>query len=328
MKAQTDSVPGHGLCTIRRLMTTALLAGGLAACGGSSQPQISVDPSKPDGVYVIQDGRLGRLDEDSQKVLKTWDQRTNLKENLQFLVIHPSVAAAAPDADRILLQKVARVRNNVDKSGAVRNAPKAEWVSANVPAYMVPVTVKRSSDNPQVLLVTANEPLEPGLYSLTYRTDKQRVGGRFGIGWSAIDKAQYASRHCVDRYMTKPAVYRPCAERDAVENAVLKVHGLQVRKQIVGGKPTLVLEGRLTNSSAQQQKVPALLAVINDKSGRELSRWTFQPKVTLLRPGATLSFRTGTQTPPKGTAGVAVLLLDEEAARQQSFLQDTEMPAP
>ena len=94
-----------------------------------------------------------------------------------------------------------------------------------------------------------------------------------------------------------------------------------------------MLEGRLTNASAKQQKVPVLLAVINDKGGRELSRWTFQPKVTELRPGATLSFRTGTTTPPKGTAGVAVLLLEDDAAVEkaqsfeQTFLQDTQLPS-
>jgi len=339
MRTQIEgSSPRRRIDAVRALMLATLLSGGLAGCGGSSNqaPRIGVDPAKPDGVYIVQDGRLGRLDEDSQKVLKTWEQRTNLTERVQFLVINDSVAAGAPDADRISLQKVARVRNNVNKTGAIRKAPKAEWVVANVPAYRVPVTVKRNSDNPRTLLVTSNEPLEPGLYSLIYRNGKQAVGGRFGIGWSGTDKEQYASRYCVDRYLSEPAIYRPCAERDAVENAALKVYDLKVRKQVVGGKPTLVLEGRLKNSSTTQQKVPVLLAVINDKSGRELTRWTFQPKVAQLRPGATLGFRTGTTTPPKGTAGVAVLLMEDAPPKQeaesqpleQSFLQDNELPTP
>ena len=247
-----------------------------------------------------------------------------------------SVANAPPDANRISLQKVARVRTDVSKTGALRKAAKTERVTANVPSYSVPVTVTRHDNNPRVLLVTATEPLKPGLCSITYRADQNRGGGRFGIGWSGIDKAQYASRYCVDRYLTKPAMYRPCAEHDNLESAALKVHGLQVSKQVISGKPVLVLvlEGRLTNSSAKQQKVPVLLAVINDKNGKELSRWTFQPKVTQLRPGATLSFRTGTTMPPKGTAGVAVLLLTNEEAVQkaqaleQSVLQDTQLPTP
>lgn len=333
MRTQTEgSLPGRHRHAVQNLILATLLAGSLAACGGSS-PQVAVDPAKPDGVYIVQDGRMGRLDEDPEKVVKTWEQRTNLKENVQFLVIDDSIATSPPDADRVSLQKVARIRNDVSKTGTVRKAKKTEWVASNVANYKIPVTVTRHSNSPRVLVVTANEALEPGLYSITYRTDKQRVGGRFGIGWGGIDKEQYASRYCVDRYLSKPVMYRPCNERDALESAVLKVHGLQVKKQIINGKPALVLEGRLTNSSAQQQKVPVLLAVINDKGGRELSRWTFQPKVTQLRPGATLSFRTGTTTPPKGTAGVAVLLLEDEDAVQkaqsfeQTFLQDTQLPS-
>jgi Protein of unknown function (DUF3426) len=339
MAAQTDgSGPRRRNVAVRGLILAFLLAGGLAGCGGSNQaPQTSIAPDAADGVYIVQDGKLGRLDEDSQKVLKTWDKRTNLTQNLQFLVIDDSIASAAPDADRISLQKVARVRNNVNKTGAIRKAPKAEWVVANVPAYRVPLTVTRNSDNPRTLLVTSNEPLEPGLYSLIYRNGKQAVGGRFGIGWSGTDKEQYASRYCVDRYLSEPAFYRPCAERDALESAALKVSGLKVRKQIVGGKPTLVLEGRLTNSSAQPQDVPELLAVINDKQGRELTRWAFRPKIAQLRPGATVGFQTGTATPPKGTAGVAVLLMEggappkqeaESLPFEQSFLQDTQLPNP
>jgi hypothetical protein len=334
MIAQIETDKSRHSATTAKLILAALLTAGLAGCGGSNPASVSVDPSKPDGVYVIQDGRLGRLDEDSDKVVKTWQQRTSLSRDLNFLVIHESVATLPVDADNIALQKVARVRNNVKTNGKIAKAPKAEWVTADVPGYMVPVTVTRNSGNPRALLVSANEPLEPGLYSLTYRAGKQRIGGRFGIGWNSIDKTQYASRYCVDRYLSTPAIYRPCAEHDALETAVLKVHDLRIQKQMVGGKPTLVLEGRLTNASAKQQTVPPLLAVINDKNGRELTRWTFQPKVAQLRPGATISFRTGTQTPPKGTAGVAVLLLDETAQNieapplEQSFLQDTQLSTP
>jgi len=329
-----DPLPTTYRGVVSKAIMALLLAGGLAACGGSNQvPQAALSADKPDGIYIIQDGRIGRLDEDADKVVKTWAQRTNLRQNVQFLVIDESVAKTPPDANRVSLQKVARVRNDVSKTGKIRKAEKTEWVTANVPSYNIPVTVTRHNDNPRVLVVTANEPLEPGLYSLTYRAGKKPVGGRFGIGWSGIDKTQYASRYCVDRYLSKPVMYRPCNERDALESAVLKVHGLQVHKQVINGKPALVLEGRLTNSSAKQQKVPVLLAVINDKGGRELSRWTFQPKVTELRPGATLSFRTGTTTPPKGTAGVAVLLLEDDAAVEkaqsfeQTFLQDTQLPS-
>ena len=87
MKAQIeDPLPRGPRSAATKLILAMLLAGGLGGCGGSSQvPQAALSADKPDGVYIIQDGRMGRLDEDPEKVVKTWDQRTNLKENVQFL---------------------------------------------------------------------------------------------------------------------------------------------------------------------------------------------------------------------------------------------------
>jgi len=339
MRTQIDDVtPRRRLNTAGKFVLATLLAGGLAGCGGGSNqaPQTAANSGKPDGVYIVQDGKLGRLDEDSQKVLKTWEQRTNLTQNLQFVVIDDSVAAGAPDAKRVTLQKVARVRNNIERNGTVGKVAKPEWVVANIPSLQIPVTVTRNSDNPRLLRVVADQPLTPGLYSLTYRTDKQRIGGRFGIGWASSDKEQYAELVCVDRYKSDPAFFRPCAERDAVENAALNVHGLKVRKEVIGGRPTLVLEGKVTNASSAQQEVPLLLAVINDKQGKELTRWTFRPAANQLSPGATVNFRTANSSPPKGTAGVAVLMADSVAPQQeagsqptpQSFLSDEQLPSP
>ena len=90
MITQIETDKSRHSATTAKLILAALLTAGLAGCG--SPASVSVDPSKPDGVYVIQDGRLGRLDEDSDKVVKTWQQRTSLSRDLNFLVIHESVA--------------------------------------------------------------------------------------------------------------------------------------------------------------------------------------------------------------------------------------------
>jgi len=173
-----------------RLATAALLTAALAGCGMSTEDLTlgliedepdSAAPPAADGVYAVQNGKRGRLDEDPQKVLKTWDLRTNLPRNVQFIVVDDSVATTAPDADAVLLQKVARVRNNIEPNGSVGKPAKAEWVIAYLPAFEVPVTVTRQENSPRILRVTPVQPLEPGLYSLTYRTGHSRVGGRFGV---------------------------------------------------------------------------------------------------------------------------------------------------
>jgi hypothetical protein len=346
-----------GLRMVRAAACLALV-GVLSACGSSSSGTAQQTTARPDGVYIIQDGKVGRLNEDPQKILKTWDQRTNLTPNVQFLVVDPSVAAHAPDADTISLQRVSKVRNVVSTNGKAKKSAKTEWVVANLPQDKIPVTVVRDSDTPHQMRVTANQPLAPGLYSITYNTGAERVGGRFGVGWAVADKTQYAGQHCVDRYAGNPASYRPCSEFVAakpkaaakpVQQATAKaavqrttalgpidISGLKVQKEIVGGKPLLVLQGQMTNVTSSPQKVPLLFAVVTDKQGRELSRWPFRTLTDQLPPGGTATFQTSTDSPPKGTASIAVLTAESLKPQQEadsqpaepSFMQVQELPAP
>jgi hypothetical protein len=356
---QMTSLSDRDASRIARAVACVALAGLLSACGSGSSGPAQQTTARPDGVYIIQDGRAGRLNEDPQKILKTWDQRTNLNSNVQFLVVDPSVAAHAPDANSISLQRVSKVRNNVKANGKAKPATKAEWVVANLPQDKIPVTVVRDSDTPQQMRVTANQPLAPGLYSITYDTGRERIGGRFGVGWAVADKTQYASQHCVDRYAGNPASYRPCSElvaakpkaavkpvaqqasvKPAVQRAVpasgIDISGLKVQKEIVGGKPLLVLRGKMMNVTSSPQKVPLLFAVVTDKQGRELSRWSFRTLTDQLPPGGSAGFQTSTDSPPKGTASIAVLTADSLKPRQEadsqpadpSFMQVQELPAP
>jgi len=41
--------------------------------------------------------------------------------------------------------------------------------------------------------------------------------------------------------------------------------------------PALVIEGRVKNTSAKHQTVPLMLAVLNDKQGKEIRRRMFPP---------------------------------------------------
>jgi len=335
----------------------------LSACGSGSSEPTQQSQARPDGVYIIQDGKVGRLNEDPQKILKTWDQRTNLASNVQFLVVDPSVATHPPDADAVSLQRVSKVRNNVKANGRAKPTAKSEWVVANLPEDKIPVTVVRDSDTSHQLRVTANQPLAPGLYAITYNTGQERIGGRFGVGWAAADKTQYASLHCVDRYAGNPASYRPCNEftaakpvvkqpaakvavqssvgqssvgQNSVGSSPIQISGLNVHKEIVGGSPLLVLRGKITNASSSTQKVPLLLAVVTDKQGRELTRWPFRTLADQLPPGGSANFQTSTDAPPKGTASIAILTADSVKPRQeaetqptdQSFMQVQELPQP
>ena len=297
--------------SIRHLFVLALLAASAGGCAGTtdSKSQAVVQRPPTQGLYVVFNGKVGRLDDTPDKVLKTWPIRSNLGPNIEFLIHHPAIADSAGSPGQLVsLRQVAYVRANIATSGTVRKNKKSEWIVASLDPLNVPARVVQDSKDPTLLRVIPNEPLTPGLYALTLRTGNTAVTGRFGVEWSKSDKKQYARAHCVDRYLTTPVLYRPCDERDAIEQGVLKVQALSVSKALVNSVPALVIEGRVTNTSAKRQSLPVMLAVLNDKQGKEIKRWTFLPDAKELSPGRSVAFRTSTAAPPRNTAGVAILL--------------------
>jgi hypothetical protein len=332
----------------RRALAIAAASLSLAGCGGgNAPPEATASAALPtaEGVYVVQDGKIGRLDDDPQKVLQTWNLRSNLSRDLQFMVYHSSVRGSG-DPAAISLQRVARVRAEIGKSGKARKLSKAEWAVANLPDFEVPVRVIADRDNPQLLRIVPTQRLTPGLYALNYRRGGKAVGGRFGVEWAKSDKNQYAALNCVDRYAAEPASYRLCGAGGAQQTSALtgtatggapglRVHGIKARQEIIGGKPALVLEGRVTNRSSSRQKVPMLVAVLTDKKGKEIKRWAFRPSAPQLSPGGSLRFRTAANSPPEETASATVLLahdvrLDGKAMSsiEQTFLSDEQLPTP
>jgi hypothetical protein len=300
--------------SFRHLLVVALLAAGVGGCAGTpkSKSQAVVPRPPTEGLYVVYNGKMGRLDDTPDKILKTWPVRSNLGPNLEFVIHHPAVAAAGGSPGQLVaLRQVAYVRSNITPSGTVHKNKKTEWIVASLDPLYVPARVTQDSKDPTLLRVVPNEPLTPGLYALSLRTGNSSVTGRFGVEWSKSDKEQYASTHCVDRYLTKPVLYRPCDERDGVEKAALKVQALNVTKVLVNSSPALAIEGRLRNTSSKRQVVPTMVAVLNDKQGKEIKRWTFVPDAKELSPGNSVAFRTLAAAPPRETAGVAILLAQE-----------------
>jgi hypothetical protein len=296
---------------IRHWLVVVLLAASAAGCAGTngSKSKTVVERPPTQGLYVVYNGKMGRLDDAPDKVLKTWPIRSNLGSNLEFVIYHPAIADSAGSAGQLVsLRQVAYVRANIAASGTVHTNKKAEWIVASLDPLNVPARVMQDSKDPTLLRVVPNEPLTPGLYALTLRTGNTAVTGRFGVEWGKSDKKQYASAHCVDRYLTTPVLYRPCDERDSVEGAALRVQALNVSKAIVNSVPALVIEGRVKNTSAKRQTLPPMLAVLNDKQGKEIQRWTFTTDAKELSPGTSVAFRTTAAAPPRNTAGVAILL--------------------
>jgi hypothetical protein len=212
------------------LVAFGLLAMTLSACGSSSSSssgndtaQVEIQSDDSDialparyGLYVVQDGELGRLDAEKSVQVQTWDSRSSLQPDVSFIIFDRSLADRSMRlGDTISLRKVAHVRNDVAASGAATPLQKDTWVVADSPEFVVPLDFQPIHGSPEMVRVIPTRPLAPGLYSFQFRLGESAAAGRFGVQWSKIDKAQYASANCVDRYAGSPPVYKLCADLSA-----------------------------------------------------------------------------------------------------------------
>ena len=212
------------------LAAAGALAAALSACGSSSRSisgndsaQVEVQTDDSDaalparyGLYVVEDGELGRLDAEKNVQVQTWDSRSSLHPDVTFIVFDRSLADRSVRlGDVIMLRKVAHVRNDVAASGAATPLQKDTWVVADAPDFAVPVDFQPIHGSPEMVRVIPTRPLTPGLYSFQFRLSGSAVAGRFGVQWSKIDKAQYASVNCVDRYPGSPPTYKLCSDQSA-----------------------------------------------------------------------------------------------------------------
>jgi hypothetical protein len=213
------------------LAAAGMLAAVLSACGSSSSSSITgndsaqVDVQSDDsdavlparyGLYVVEDGELGRLDAEKDVQVQTWDSRSSLHPDVTFIVFDRSLGDRSVRlGDAIMLRKVAHVRNDVAASGAATPLQKDTWIVADAPEFAVPVDFQPIHGASEMVRVIPTRPLAPGLYSFQFRLPGSAVAGRFGVQWSKIDKAQYASANCVDRYPGSPPAYKLCSDLSA-----------------------------------------------------------------------------------------------------------------
>src|SRR5882724_3076176 len=158
--------------SIRHLLVVAMLAASAGGCAGTSgsKSEVSVQRPPTQGLYVVYNGKLGRLDDAPDKILKTWPIRSNLGPDLAFVIYHPAIADSAGRAGQLVsLRQVAYVRANIAASGTVRKNRKTEWIVAGLQPLNVPARVIQDSNDPRLLKVVPNEPLTPGLYALSLR---------------------------------------------------------------------------------------------------------------------------------------------------------------
>jgi hypothetical protein len=194
----------------------------LSACGsddseetssvGFDDEYASVLPSKY-GLYAVQDGQLGRLDGERSFQVETWESRSALQPDVQFIVFDRALDDRSVRLQNAIeMRRLAHVRNDVSATGAVTPTGRDIWVVADLPELAVPLDFAPVPGRPDMIRVVPSRALEPGLYALEHHHGDTVTSGRFGVGWGEADKDTYIAANCVDRYAGQNTTYRLCSD--------------------------------------------------------------------------------------------------------------------
>lgn len=296
----------------------------LAGCAG-----LDGIPRKP-GLYAVEGKQLQRLDGDLKWEQKTWPTRSTLAPGISIVIRDQALAAAAADPSRaVRLYRVGWLRSEISRHGDILPATGNQWVDADIAALAVPVQLQRDADHREVVRVIPREPLAPGLYTLRTQLPSKDINTRFGVGWPAVDRRNYAATNCVDRYLDDSARYRSCAEQQlAIATASLQVHLVKPEMRALQGQARqLVIKGVVVNTSDRRHRIPPLKAELVTDRGRVVERWEFNADAAELAPGASAPFESSLPNPPPGATDVHVTFFpidarfDETAATQRQFTQ-------
>jgi len=81
---------------------------------------------------------------------------------------------------------------------------------------------------------------------------------------------------------------------------------IETLRETEDGKPVLVVEGSIANTTAASRDVPALRFALRDGDAQELYVWSVDPRATTIAAGETVKFRTRLVAPPDRAAELQV----------------------
>jgi hypothetical protein len=188
----------------RNAMCLVLLAS-ISACAGTREPTYPV-PDEP-GIYSFTTkDNLRRLDGDRDWEVETWPERSNMPNNVQFVINEPALAGRSA-GNSVELWRVAWVRSEIDPQGQAMPIQGSEWAVAPLAPFAIPFRYESPPGQTDIVHIVPTVPLEPGLYTLRIANPGARQA-RVGVAWNGIDQRQYSAMNCVDRYDGN--AYRPC----------------------------------------------------------------------------------------------------------------------
>lgn len=85
---------------------------------------------------------------------------------------------------------------------------------------------------------------------------------------------------------------------------------IQTLREMENGQPVLVVEGSLSNATAETRDVPAIRFALRDGEAQELYAWSVDPRATTIAAGDQLRFRTRLVAPPERAADLQVRFVE------------------
>lgn len=287
------------------LMLAVLLP--VIGCGGSDRSAKKLsDMQMPDqfGLFaIIDDDELQRLDGEKKWEIETWDDRSELPPETEFIISDRILAQSTDRLPSIIhLYRVAGLRNIVTEDGKTKTADGRHWVTAKREELSVPLDFGPVPGRMDTIRATPATPLQPGLYALVLSSGETQVMARLGVEWPDVDKDAYAQTNCVDRIQRDRASYRLCSE--GIPGEGLRIEMTDPRGFNTTSGAVLTVQGTITNTSDKVRKVPAILAIIEDESARQLMQMTFAAPISSLNPGQNVAFRELIENPPQSASRV------------------------
>jgi hypothetical protein len=306
------TISWRALVRVLGLSGVALL---VTACAGLNQPARLLPEEQ--GLYASSGEQLVRLNGSPEWETKTWSQRSNLGPRTDFVIYHPAVAllSGAEIEGAIKLEQVSWVRSEVAADGSITPVQANSWATSRLEAFRVPLDFQRVDLRRDMLVAIPARPLQPGLYSLQFRTAEGVYNTRVGIGWPTVNRKDYAAATCVDRYPGSEQLYRQCGQQQvAAASGGLNLYLVtpQAIPSPVGR--AMVIQGVIVNDSDSAQTVPLLSGYLHRNDGQVLRRWQFAAPAAQIGPGESITFRSEVPDPPAGAHSVRVRFDGEDDA--------------
>ena len=130
-----------------------------------------------------------------------------------------------------------------------------------------------------------------------------------GIGWAVVQYRQTIAGLWPQSASLYAALGLP------VNAGGISITGVAYRQDMENGLTVLSVTGKLLNVTNRELPVPQIRVVLFDDAKRELYRWTFDPGVVSLKPGAESSFVTRLSSPPPAARDLNVLFAETGETR-------------